>query len=54
MSAKDKVSELTELHGRLEESHAELQELGQPGLADERRAELQRGIQRFAALARFG
>jgi len=53
-SAKDKVSELTELHGRLEECQAELEEFGQGGLSEERLDGLKRGIQRFAALARFG
>lgn len=53
-SAKEVVSELTELYGELEESQRELTELDAPTLDDERLASLQRGIQRFAALARFG
>ena len=55
-SAKDRVSELTECYGELEEKTRELQELelGLDGVSEERLAHLQRGIQRFAALARFG
>ena len=53
---KEKVSELTECYGELEEKQRELLELdmGFEGVGDERLANLQRGIQRFAALARFG
>jgi len=53
-SSKDKLSELTEYYGELEEKQRELQELGLDGVGEERLANLQRGIQRFAALARFG
>jgi len=48
------VSELTETYGRLEEAQRELLELQAEGLSEERLASLQRGIQRYAALARFG
>jgi len=53
---RDKVSELTECYGELEESQSELSEMdaGVEGVGEERLANLQRGIQRFAALARFG
>jgi len=53
-SAKEIVSELTETYGRLEERQREMAELEAEGIADERLQTLQRGIQRFAALARFG
>lgn len=55
-NSKEKVSELTECYGELEEKQRELQELelGEAGVGEERLANLQRGIQRFAALARFG
>lgn len=53
-SAKQIVTELTDLYGQLEETQRELDELKQPGVAEERLSNLQRGIQRFAALARFG
>ena len=50
------MSELTEFYGELEEKQRELQELelGEAGVGEERLANLQRGIQRVAALARFG
>ena len=54
-SAKEVVRELTEAYGRLEERQRELLELDElRGLDEERLAALQRGIQRFATLARFG
>jgi hypothetical protein len=55
-NSKEKVSELTECYGELEEKQRELQELelGEAGVGEERLANLQRGSQRFAALARFG
>jgi len=53
-TAREVVSELTELYGQLEENQRELQELQNPGVAEDRMSNLQRGIQRFAALARFG
>jgi len=55
--AKEKVSELTECYGELEEAQRELDELevdGLEGVGEERMQTMQRGIQRFAALARFG
>lgn len=51
---KDVLRELTETYGRLEEQQRHLLELEAPGIDEERLATLQRGIQRFAALARFG
>jgi len=52
---KEVVRELTEAYGQLEETQRELLELDDTrGLAAERLAGLQRGIQRFATLARFG
>ena len=50
------MSELTECYGELEEKQRELEELelGEGGVGEERLANLQRGIQRCAALARFG
>ena len=50
------VSELTEAYGELEESQRELAELdcGRATVDEARLGALQRGIQRFAALARFG
>jgi len=53
-SAKEIVSELTEKYGRLEEQQHELTEFDAIGLDEERLVTLQKGIQRFAALARFG
>ena len=53
-SAKEIVSDLTGLYGQLEELQREMGELQQPGIAPDRMSTLQRGIQRFAALARFG
>jgi len=54
LSAKEIVSSLTELYGELEDKQRELTDLSQPGVDEERLSSLQRGIQRFAALARFG
>jgi len=51
---KEIVSQLTELYGELEEIQRELHDLKQPGVAEEQVNNLQRRIQRFAALARFG
>ena len=42
------------MYSELEERMRELAELEAPELDDERVQALQRGIQRFAALARFG
>ena len=55
-SPKEVVTELTAAYGELEECQRELLELdgGATPLDDERLGALQRGIQRFAALARFG
>jgi hypothetical protein len=53
-SAKEAVRELTAAYGRLEERQRELREMDAPGVDEERLATLQRGIQRFATLARFG
>jgi len=53
-SAKEVVSELTEKYGQLEEQQRELTDIDAIGLDGERLATLQKGIQRFAALARFG
>ena len=53
-NAKEVVRELTEAYGQLEEKQRELLELDTPGVDAERLQTLQRGIQRFAALARFG
>ena len=53
-SAKEIVSDLTGLYGELEELQRELADLQQPGVTPDRMSNLQRGIQRFAALARFG
>ena len=47
------VTELTALYGELEESQRELDDLEAPGIGEDRLANLQRGIQRFAACARF-
>ena len=52
--AKEILRELTEAYGRLEERNAQLIELESPGIDDERLTSMQRGIQRFATLARFG
>lgn len=53
-TAKEVLSEITDFYGQLEESQRELQDLNQTGLEADRLQALQRGIQRFAALARFG
>ena len=53
-SAKEVVSELTETYSRLEDQQRQLTDFEAPGLGEERLQTLQRGIQRFAALARFG
>ena len=53
-TAKEIVSELTDFYGQLEDIQRELQDLHHPGLEADRLQALQRGIQRFAALARFG
>jgi len=55
-NSKDRLSELTECYGELEERQRALHELelGEAGVGEERLANLQRGIQRLAALARFG
>jgi len=53
-SATTTVSELSSLYGQLEERQRELQELEVDDLDSQRLAALQRGIQRFAALARYG
>ena len=47
------MTELTALYGELEESQRELDDLEAPGIGEDRLANLQRGIQRFAACARF-
>ena len=53
-SAKEVVRELTEAYTKLEERNRELIELDDSGLDAERLEKLQKGIQRFATLARFG
>ena len=50
---KQVVSELTAMLGELEDSQRDLLELQQPGVDEDRLQALQRGIQRYAALARF-
>jgi len=54
ISAKEIVSTLTEMYGSLEERQREMADLELEGISEERLQALQRGIQRFAALARFG
>ncbi|KOO33972.1 hypothetical protein Ctob_012422 [Chrysochromulina tobinii] len=51
---KEIVSTLTEMYGSLEERQREMADLELEGISEERLQALQRGIQRFAALARFG
>ena len=51
---KEVVSELTDMLGQLEDGQRDLLELDQPGIDEDRLQALQRGIQRYAALARFG
>ena len=53
-SAKEVVRELTEAYTKLEERNRELIELDDSGLDAERLEKLQKGIQRFATLTRFG
>ena len=53
-SPKEVVRELTEAYSSLEERQRELLEMDATGVDAERLAALQRGIQRFATLARFG
>lgn len=53
-NAKEVVSKLTDLYTQLEDIQRELHEVKHPGLRADRLQMLQRGIQRFAALARFG
>ena len=57
LGPKAVVSELTAVYSTLEEAQRELDELepdAPAGVDAERMASLQKGIQRFAALARFG
>eukprot|EP00965_Chrysotila_dentata_P167174 5520388-Pleurochrysis_carterae.AAC.2 len=49
-----KVSELSSLYATLEEQNRELGEINVEAVGAERLAALQKGIQRFAALARYG
>ena len=54
ISAKEIVSTLTEMYGSLEERQREMGDLEVEGIGEERLQAIKRGIQRFAALARFG